>query len=62
MDAEAAAGTRAAPVVLLDRWRGSRDALRDALVAAGVASNRIQVSGKKAASTRARSAEVIIAP
>jgi outer membrane protein OmpA-like peptidoglycan-associated protein len=38
------------------------EALRDALVAAGVASNRIQVSGKKAASTRARSAEVIIAP
>ena len=38
------------------------EALRDALVAGGVASNRIQVSGKKAASTRARSAEVIIAP
>ena len=38
------------------------EALRDALVAAGVASNRIQLSGKKAASTRARSAEVIIAP
>ncbi|MGE8227109.1 MAG: hypothetical protein ACN6RK_15110 [Stenotrophomonas sp.] len=37
-------------------------ALKDALVAAGVASNRIQVTGKKAASTRARSAEVIIAP
>ena len=33
-----------------------------ALVAGGVASNRIQLSGKKAASTRARSAEVIIAP
>ncbi|QGL87247.1 hypothetical protein FEO91_02500 [Stenotrophomonas maltophilia] len=38
------------------------EALRDALVAAGVASNRIQLSGKKAASTQARSAEVIIAP
>ncbi|HEX7989161.1 MAG TPA: hypothetical protein VF513_03290 [Stenotrophomonas sp.] len=37
-------------------------ALKDALVAAGVAANRIQVTGKKAASTRARSAEVIIAP
>ena len=38
------------------------EALRDALVAAGVSANRVQVSGKKAASTRARSAEVIIAP
>lgn len=38
------------------------EALRDALVAAGVASSRLQASGKKAASTRARSAEVIIAP
>lgn len=38
------------------------EALRDALVAAGVASNRIQVAGKKAASTRARSAEVIVSP
>ncbi|WP_313494048.1 hypothetical protein [Stenotrophomonas sp.] len=37
-------------------------ALKDALVAAGVAANRIQVTGKKAAATRARSAEVIIAP
>jgi outer membrane protein OmpA-like peptidoglycan-associated protein len=37
-------------------------ALKDALVASGVAANRIQVVGKKAASTRARSAEVIIAP
>jgi outer membrane protein OmpA-like peptidoglycan-associated protein len=37
-------------------------ALKDALVAGGVAANRIQVTGKKAASTRARSAEVIIAP
>lgn len=37
-------------------------ALKDALVAGGVAANRIQVVGKKAASTRARSAEVIIAP
>src|SRR5690606_30319069 len=33
------------------------EALRAALVAAGVASNRLQVAGKKAASTRARSAE-----
>ena len=37
-------------------------ALKDALVAAGVAGNRLQASGKKAAATRARSAEVIIAP
>ena len=37
-------------------------ALKDALVAAGVGANRIQVSGKKAAATRARSAEVIVAP
>lgn len=37
-------------------------ALKDALVAAGVSANRIQASGKKAAATRARSAEVIIAP
>jgi len=38
------------------------EALRDALVAAGVAGNRIQLSGKKAAATRARSAEVIVSP
>lgn len=38
------------------------DALRDALMAAGVSSSRLQVSGKKAAATKARSAEVIIAP
>jgi outer membrane protein OmpA-like peptidoglycan-associated protein len=37
-------------------------ALKDALVAGGVAANRIQVVGKKAASTRARSVEVIVAP
>ncbi|KRG87090.1 OmpA family protein [Stenotrophomonas sp. CW117] len=37
-------------------------ALKDALVAAGVGANRIQVSGKKAAATRARSAEVVVAP
>ncbi len=37
-------------------------ALKDALVAGGVAANRIQVTGKKAAATRARSAEVIVAP
>lgn len=38
------------------------ESLRDALVAAGVAGNRIQLSGKKAAATRARSAEVIVSP
>lgn len=38
------------------------EALRDALVAGGVSSNRIQAAGKKAASTRARSAEVIVSP
>ena len=38
------------------------EALRDALVAAGVSGSRLQVSGKKAAATKARSAEVIIAP
>ena len=38
------------------------EALRDALVAAGVSASRFQVSGKKAAATKARSAEVIIAP
>ncbi|WP_305805601.1 hypothetical protein [Stenotrophomonas sp. YIM B06876] len=37
-------------------------ALRDALVAGGVAASRLQVSGKKAAASKARSAEVIIAP
>ena len=37
-------------------------ALKDALVAGGVAASRVQVTGKKAAATRARSAEVIIAP
>jgi outer membrane protein OmpA-like peptidoglycan-associated protein len=37
-------------------------ALRDALVAAGVSASRLQVAGKKAAATKARSAEVIIAP
>lgn len=37
-------------------------ALKDALVAGGVAANRIQVTGKKAASTRARSVEVIVVP
>ncbi|WP_269790052.1 hypothetical protein [Stenotrophomonas sp. Iso1] len=37
-------------------------ALKDALIAAGVGASRVQVTGKKAASTRARSAEVIIAP
>jgi len=37
-------------------------ALKDALVAGGVAANRIQANGKKAAATRARSAEVIVVP
>lgn len=37
-------------------------ALREALVAAGVNAGRLQASGKKAAATKARSAEVIIAP
>ncbi|MCC7634098.1 hypothetical protein IEN52_08115 [Stenotrophomonas rhizophila] len=37
-------------------------ALRDALVAAGVNASRLQASGKKAAATKARAAEVIIAP
>jgi len=31
-------------------------------VAAGVSASRLQVAGKKAAATKARSAEVIIAP
>ncbi|OEZ01767.1 MULTISPECIES: hypothetical protein [Stenotrophomonas] len=38
------------------------EALRDALVGAGVSTSRFQVAGKKAAATKARSAEVIIAP
>ncbi len=38
------------------------EALRDALVAAGVSASRLQAVGKKAAATNARSAEVIIAP
>ncbi len=38
------------------------DALRDALVAAGVSASRLQATGKKAPVTKARSAEVIIAP
>ncbi|MDV3469698.1 hypothetical protein RZA67_13320 [Stenotrophomonas sp. C3(2023)] len=38
------------------------EALRDALVAAGVSSNRLQVVGRKAAATRARSAEIVVAP
>ncbi|MDQ1094690.1 outer membrane protein OmpA-like peptidoglycan-associated protein [Xanthomonas sacchari] len=38
------------------------DALRAALVSAGVAANRVQAVGKKGASTKARSAEVVIAP
>lgn len=38
------------------------EALRDALVAGGVSGSRLQVSGKKAAATKARSAEVIVSP
>lgn len=38
------------------------DAIRRALTGAGVAASRLQAAGKKAASTRARSAEIIIAP
>lgn len=38
------------------------EALREALVAAGVSSSRLQVAGKKAAATKARSAEVIVSP
>ncbi len=38
------------------------DALRAALVGGGVAANRVQAVGKKGASTKARSAEVVIAP
>lgn len=37
-------------------------AVHDALVSSGVAGSRLQVSGKKAASTRARSVEIVIAP
>ncbi|MCL7714885.1 hypothetical protein [Stenotrophomonas mori] len=37
-------------------------ALKDALVSAGISANRIQVRGKKAAATRARAAELIVAP
>jgi len=38
------------------------DALRDALVAGGVAAGRLQAVGKKAPATKARAAEVVIAP
>jgi len=38
------------------------EALRAALVAAGVSANRLQVSGRKAAATKARSAEVVVLP
>ncbi|EKU26549.1 OmpA family protein [Xanthomonas graminis] len=38
------------------------DALRDALVAGGVAASRLQAVGKKAPATKARAAEVLIAP
>ncbi len=38
------------------------EALRDALVAAGVAGNRLQLTGTKGAATKARAAEVVIVP
>ena len=38
------------------------EALRDALVGAGVSASRLQVAGKQAAATKARSAEVIVSP
>lgn len=38
------------------------DALRDALVAGGVTAGRLQAVGKKAPATKARAAEVVIAP
>lgn len=38
------------------------EAIRDALRSAGVAASRLQVAGRKAASTRARSAEIVIVP
>ncbi len=38
------------------------EAARTTLEAGGVAANRIQANGKKAAATRARSAEVIVVP
>lgn len=38
------------------------EAIRDALTAAGIAANRLQVVGRKAAATRARAAEIVIAP
>ncbi|HBK44993.1 MAG TPA: hypothetical protein DDZ67_00870 [Xanthomonadaceae bacterium] len=42
--------------------RKRAEALRDALVAGGVSANRLQVSAGKGAATKARSAEVVIAP
>lgn len=38
------------------------EAVRDALVAAGVASARLQVSGTKAAASKTRAAEVVVSP
>ena len=38
------------------------EAVRDVLIAAGVAANRLQVVGRKAAATRARAVEIVIAP
>ncbi|HYG07184.1 MAG TPA: hypothetical protein VD865_12380 [Stenotrophomonas sp.] len=38
------------------------EALRDALVAAGVSASRVQVSAGKGAPTKARAAEVVVAP
>ncbi|WP_434989093.1 hypothetical protein [Xanthomonas melonis] len=42
--------------------RKRAEALRDALVAGGVAASRLQVSGNKAAASKARAAEVVVAP
>ena len=38
------------------------EAVRDVLIAAGVAANRLQVVGRKAAATRTRAVEIVIAP
>ncbi|MFO3704964.1 hypothetical protein ACI6Q5_08215 [Xanthomonas codiaei] len=38
------------------------EALRDALVAGGVAASRLQVTGTKGAASKARAAEVVVAP
>ncbi|RBE37340.1 hypothetical protein BRN16_05390, partial [Xanthomonas oryzae pv. oryzae] len=38
------------------------EALRDALVAGGVAASRLQVTGTKGAANKTRAAEVVVAP